>query len=230
MNKRITLAAAGLLLVLGQLPLTAAAQVPKPAAPATAPTGWYSGAGEPQRHFSAAVAAFGKKDYQAAAVEIRKAEAYGRLESARAVGDAKRGLDTANAELEKTARALDRSAVKSETEMDKAFANADQALAVAHRARAAASWAHKSYDQAGHELKAAADGLEGAAAWTGTEAESSARSAAADARAVGDQLASGGVWVNDEVARSFASLGGALNKLGRDIGSHDKAAPLDTGA
>lgn len=192
-------------------------------------TGWYPVAGEPQRHFGAAAEAFAKKDYKAAATEVRKAAAYLRLESARAVGAARKGLDAANAGLEKTAQALNRGAIKADRVMDKAFADADHALALAHRAQAADSWAHKAYDQTGYELKAAAQDLESAAAWTGTEAQSAAATGATDARIVGDKLASGGVWVKDEVAKGFESLGGALNELGQSIGSKSKASPFDVG-
>lgn len=193
-------------------------------------TGWYRVADEPQRHFGAAVEAFAKKDYKAAATEVRKAEAYLRLESARAVGEARKGLDAANAELERTAQALDKGAIKAEKDMDQAFASANHALALAHRAKAAESWAHKAYDQAGYELKAAAQGLEGAASWTGTEAKAAATAGVSDARTVGDKLASGGVWAKDEVAKGFESLGGALNRLGQSIGSKSKASPFDVGA
>ena len=193
-------------------------------------TGWFPVADEPQRHFGAAVEAFAKKDYKAAATEVRKAAAYVRLESARAVGQAKTGLDAAGAGLEKTALALDKGAIKAEKDLDTAFANANHALALAHRAKAAESWAHKAYDQAGYELKAAAQGLEAAASWTGAEAKSAATAGVSDARTVGDKLASGGVWAKDEVAKGFESLGGALNRLGQSIGSKSKASPFDVGA
>lgn len=193
-------------------------------------TTWYPVAEEPQRHFGAAVEAYAKKDYKAAAAEVRKAASYIRLEAARATGEVKKGLDTANADLEKTAATLDKGALKAEKDLDKAFASANHALALAHRARAAESWARKAYDQAGYELKAAAHGLESAAAWTGTEAKGAASTAAADARAVGDKLASGGVWAKDEVAKGFESLGSGLNKLGQAIGAKSKASPFDVGA
>ena len=192
-------------------------------------TTWYPVAEEPQRHFGAAAEAYAKKDYKAAATEVRKAAAYVRLESARAVGDVKQDLDAANSRLEQTAQALDKGALKSEKEMDKVFANANHALALAHRAKAAESWARKAYDQAGYELKAAAHGLESAATWTGTEAKAAASTTAADARAVGDKLANGGVWAKNEVAKSFDSMGDALNKLGQSIGSKSKASPFDVG-
>ena len=190
-------------------------------------TGWYPVAEEPQRHFTAAAAAFAKKDYKSAAVEVRKASAYLRLESTRAVGDARKGLDAADAGLDRTARSLDKGSIKTEKELDQAFASADQALAVAHRAKAAEDWARKDYVDAGYELKAAAHGLESAATWTGGEAKAAAAAGASDARAVGDKLASGGVWARKEVAKGFASLGGALNELGLDVGSKNKASPVD---
>ncbi len=191
---------------------------------------WYPVADEPQRHFGTAVADFAKKDYPAAATEIRKAAAYLRLESARAVGQARQGLEAADADLERLAHALDKGAIRTEADMHRTFADADHALALAHRAKAAESWAHKSYDQAGYELKSAAQGLESAAVWAGTAAKSAAMSGVSDARSVGDKLASGGVWARNEVARGFESLGGAINHLGQIIGSKTKASPFDVGA
>jgi hypothetical protein len=146
------------------------------------------------------------------------------------VGDAHEALDRADAELQKTARALDLHTVKAEQDMDKVFADAGHALALAHRAKAAESWAHKAYDQAGYELKAAAQGLEQAAAWAGVTASSAAHAGVSDARAVGDKLARGGVWARDEVARGFVSLGGAIDQLGHAIGAKPKASPFDVGA
>lgn len=190
---------------------------------------WYPVEEEPQRHFKAAVEAFAKKDYKAAAAEVRKAAAYVRLESARAVGDAKKGLDAAGVDLGKAAQALDKGAVESERDMDQVFARANQGLAVAHRAEAAESWARKAYHATGYELKAAGHDLESAAARAGGEAKTGAAAATADAKAIGDKLASGGVWTKDEVAKGFESLGVALNKLGQAIGSKSKASPFDVG-
>ena len=192
-------------------------------------TTWYPVAGEPQRHFTAAAQAYAKKDYKTAATEVRKGEAYLRLESARAVGDVKTGLDAADAELERTAKALDKGALKSDKGMDKAFADANHELALAHRAKAAQSWADKAYDQAGYELKASGQDLENGAAWAGTQAKAAAAGAAADTRALGDKLASGGVWAKDEVVKGFDTLGNALDKLGETVGSKTRAAHFGSG-
>lgn len=193
-------------------------------------TTWYPVAQEPQRHLTVAIQDYAKKDYKAAAAEVRKASAYVRLESARAVGEAKAGLDSADTTLEQSARALDKGAIEDAKTLDTAFAKAEHALALAHRARAADSWVRKSYDKAGYELKASAQDLESAASWTGGKAKSTAASAATDARAIGEKLASGGVWTRNEVANGFESLGSALNRIGRSIGAHSKASPFDVGA
>ena len=189
-------------------------------------TTWYPVAGEPQRHFSAAAEAVARKDYRAAAIELRQGESYLRLESARAVGDVKQALDAANAGLDTMARGLDKGAVQSQAQMHKAFAAADHALALAHRARAAQSWADKGYERAGYELEAAATDLESAAAWTGAQATTAAAGATADARALGDKLTRGGVWAKDEVARTFDRLGTALDHLGASVGTKAKAEPV----
>ena len=192
-------------------------------------TTWYPVADEPQRHFTAAAEAYAKKDYKTAAIEVRKAESFVRLESARSVGDVKKGLDAADAELEQTARALDKGALKTDKGMDKAFADTEHALALSHRAKAAQSWADKAYDQAGYELKASAQNLEDGASWAGTQAKTAVAGVAADTRALGDKLASGGVWAKDEVVKGFDTLGNALDKLGESIGSKTKAAHFDAG-
>ena len=193
-------------------------------------TTWYPVVEQPQTHFLAAAEAYAKKDYKAAATEVRKAAGFVRLEAARAVGDSRRALDESAAALSATAKSLDKGTVKSAQDLDKVFARADHALALAHRARAAESWARKAYDQAGYELKAAAHSVEAAAAWTGDKAKAAAQAGAADARSVGDKLASAGVWTRDEVAKGFEGLGSALNRLGQDIGSPHKAGKVDVGA
>lgn len=193
-------------------------------------TTWYPVTEEPQRHFTAAADAFAKKDYKIAANEVRKATSYIRLESARAAGDVKAGLDAVGVELGKTARALDKGTIKTEKDLDKAFADANHALALAHREQATRSWAAKSYDRAGYELKAAAYDLGIAAKWAGGEVKAGTASAITDARVVGDKLASGGVWAKDEVAKGFESLGNALNNLGMEIGSKYKATRFNVSA
>lgn len=188
---------------------------------------WYPVSEEPQRHFGLAAESYAKKDFVAAATEVRKAASFMRLESARASGEARKDLDAAIARLETAARGLERGTLKTAAELDRTFATANHALALAQRANAAESWAHQAYDKAGYELKAAAYGLESAGAWSGGKAKAAAARSAADARSVGDKLASGGVWARDEVAHGFETLGSGLNELGHDIGSKAHATAFE---
>jgi hypothetical protein len=193
-------------------------------------TTWYPVSEEPQRQFTEAVAAYARKDYKAAAVDIRKAISYLRLEAGRATGGAKHELDSSIAQLDTLAASVEKGAVKDEQTMTRAFARADHALALEHRSKAAGSWVRKEYDKAGYELKAAAHGLESAAGWTGREEKADASATVADIRALGDKLAVGGAWTRDEVAKGFESLGNGINVLGQKIGNTRKASPFDVGA
>jgi hypothetical protein len=190
---------------------------------------WYPLVDAPQQHFERAAALVVRRDARAAAAELRRASAYLRLESARAAGDAAAGLAEADAALDRTALALQRGKAVSESSLHAVFARADHALAVAHRARAAEAWSRKAYDRAGYELKAAAQGLEAAAAWTDDQSRAAAARTVEETRALGDKLVRGGVWAKDEVAHGFDALERALNRVGHEIGAGHAARPFDTG-
>jgi hypothetical protein len=63
---------------------------------------WYPYIDEPDRHFQNAHAAFLAKDYDKAAQEIRKGEAFVKLEAGHASGDVKHSLNSSAQELEPT--------------------------------------------------------------------------------------------------------------------------------
>ncbi len=218
---------AAVLIASAQLSPVAFAQTGKAPAAQAAPT---PASEDSQRDFGSAVEAFARKDYKAAATEIRKATGYMRREASRVTGTARQGLNHSVAELDALAAAVEKGAVRNEKSMDKDFARANHALALAHRAEAAESWTHKEYDKAGQELKAAASDLESAAGWAGTEAKAGASAVVADTRVLGDKLATGAKWTRDEVGRGFDALGRALNDLGHKLGVKQQAAPVKPGA
>ncbi|MEO8340259.1 MAG: hypothetical protein ABI604_11165 [Nitrospirota bacterium] len=193
-------------------------------------TTWYPVSEEPQRHFGSALEAYAKKDYHAAATEIRKATSYLRLEAGRATSEAKQTLETSVAELDTLAASLEKETVKDEKTLVTAFTHSNYALSLAHHAKAAESWTRKEYDKVGYELKAAAHGLESAAGWAGAEAKMGATAAVADTKTLGDKLASGAIWTREEVGKGFESLGNAINVLGQKIGGNEKAKPVHVGA
>ena len=193
-------------------------------------TTWYPVSDEPQRHFKDAVAAYAKKDYNAAATEIRKATGYLRLEADRATGTAKQELKGSVKQLDMLAASVERGAVREEQSVTKVFARADHALALAHRSKAAESWARRECDNAGYELKAAANGLESAASWAGRKEQADTSATVADIRELGDKLAGGATWTRDEIAQGFESLGNGINVVGHKIGSTEKASPFNAHA
>jgi len=86
-------------------------------------TTWYPVNEEPQRHFTDAVAAYAKKDYKAAAADIRKATGYLRLEAGRATGETKQKLDSSVAELDTLAASVEKGLVQDKQSMAIAFAH-----------------------------------------------------------------------------------------------------------
>lgn len=214
---QIAIIAAAVWLAVGQAAVFAAE-------PAASGEGGRTGA-----DFSAATRAIARHDDHQAAADLRRAAAVLDHEAARAGGDAKRALVAAGAELEGSARALDRGTQQSAHELDRRFARADHALALAEREQAARSWSAKAYARSGRELKNAAANLDDAGDWIGGHAKAAAHDAAAGAEAVGGKLALGGTWARAEVARGFDSLGRGLDELGRAVGVRGKAAPVMVG-
>lgn len=193
-------------------------------------TSWYAVSDEPQRHFTVALAAYAKKDYEATAADIRKATSYLRLEADRASGDAKLELDSSALELDQLADAAGKGVATDAHAMTGAFAKADHALALEERGKAFEFWTRKQYDKAGYELKAAAHGLEGAAGWMGDAAKAGSSKTVAGTRLLGDKLAFGAAWTHEEVAKGFTSLGEGINALGQKIAGSKKAPTVNVGA
>lgn len=173
----------------------------------------------PQRHFSDAFAAHGNKDCHAAAIHIRKAASYLRLESGRATGNARHQLEDSLAQLAMLAASIERGAANSDQPMTAVFAKASLALALEHRSKAAGFWARHAHDKTGYALKTAADGLMNAAAWAGNEANACVLAGIA-ANALGDRLATGAAWTRNEVELGFDMLDDALSELGLRIGTN----------
>lgn len=177
---------------------------------------WYPVSKVPQRHFSDAFSAYNNKDHLAAAIHIRKAASYLRLESGRATGSARHQLEDALAQLAMLATSIERDAANSDQPIATVFAKASLALALEHRSKAAGFWAQQVYDKTGYALKTAADGLMNAAAWAGNEANACILAGVAT-NSLGDRLATGAAWTRNEVERGFDMLGDALSELGLRI-------------
>jgi len=177
---------------------------------------WYPHIEEPNRHFQNAHEAFLAKDYDKAAVEIRKGEAFVTLEASRATGDVKQSLDSSAQELEKLA--LDMAPNwrgKSIVEMDQSWGRADRALAQSHQVQAKEDWQKKETAKAGYEMKAAALNLEESAGWAGGEVKTGVSGVVSDTRLMAGKLTAGGEYAAGEVDKGIDDLGHAISGLGQ---------------
>jgi len=177
---------------------------------------WYPYIDEPNRHFRNAHEAFVAKDYDKAAEEIRKGEAFVQLEASRASGDVKQSLDSSAQELEKLS--LDMAPnwrVKSIVEMDQSWGRADRALAQSHQVQAKEDWQKKETAKAGYEMKAAALNLEESADWAGSEAKTGVSAVVRDTRLMAGKLTAGGEYAAGEVDKGIDDLGHAISGLGQ---------------
>jgi hypothetical protein len=124
----------------------------------------------------------------------------------------------------KAVHAVQRSAF--DTSRISIIVQANHVLALSHWARAARAWAKKQPQEAGSELKAAAQHAEHAASWLGGEL-AGVRAAAAEAAAVGDKLATGASCTREEINNASTALNDAIDAVGKQIGSPHKAVPFD---
>jgi hypothetical protein len=176
---------------------------------------WYPYIEEPDHHFQNAHQSLLAKDYEKAAQEIRKGEAFVKLEASRASGDVKPSLNSSVQELEKLAVDARRGTVKDVAEADNTFRRADHALAQSHQVKAKESWAKKESVRAGYEMKAAALLLEQSADWAGSEAKTDVSAVVRDTRMLAGKLTEGSRYAVEEVDKGIDDLGHAISDLGR---------------
>ena len=175
---------------------------------------WYPYIDEPNRHFQNAHAAFIAKDYDKAAEEIRKGEAFVQLEASRASGDVKQSLDSSAHELEKLAVDMtDNRRQKSTVAMDQSWGRADRALAQSHQVQAKRDWQKKETAKTGYEMKAAALNLDESAGWSDRGAKTRVSPVVRDTRSLAGKLIAGGEYAAGEVERGIDDLGHAISGL-----------------
>ena len=174
---------------------------------------WYPYIQEPDRHFQNAHQAFLAKDYEKAAQEIRKGEAFVKLEASSANGDVRPSLQSSAQELERLAAAMRKGTVKDVRDVDNIFSRADHVLAQSHQVKAKESWTKKETVRTGYEMKAAALLLEQSAGWAGNEAKTGAAAIVADTRTLAGKLTAGGEYAAAEVDKGLDELGKSISDL-----------------
>ncbi len=188
-------------------------------------TVWMRLADQPGEHMKKAQVSFLKKDYKAAASEIRKAAAYLYGAASYAAQDAKKGLIASAHEMDKLAVDVEKGAVKSTGVLKATFARAEHALARHHYLKASESMAKRSYHSAGHFLHSAVSHMEGAAGWAGHELKGGTVAALNGGRTVAGKLIQGSGFVVDEAGKAVGLVGSEVEKLGKVIEPRKKSAP-----
>jgi len=171
----------------------------------------------PGEHFHKARQSFLKKDYEAAAEEIRKSAAFMKLEEARANAEGKKLLTTSIDELEKLATDVEKGTVTSAATLNHAFAKAHYALAKHHYLRAMEYKAKGAGTKLGHALKASALHLEHGFAWAGHEMDAGTVAVIKDTGLVAGKLIEGGGWVGKEAGGAVDKIGVEIEKLGKKL-------------
>jgi len=179
----------------------------------------------PGEHFHKARQSFLKKDYKAAAEEIRKSAAFMKLEVARANAEGKKLLTTSIDELEKLATDVEKGTVTSAATLNHAFAKAHYALARHHYLRAMEYKAKGAGVKLGHALKASATHLEHGFAWAGHELEAATVAIVKDTGLVAGKLIEGGGWVSKEAGDTIDKIGVEIEKLGKMFEPAKKSSP-----
>ncbi|MBS0171945.1 MAG: hypothetical protein JSR62_16475 [Nitrospira sp.] len=181
---------------------------------------WFVVDDEPEEHFHRAHDAFLKKNLKKAAAEIRKGEAFLKLDAGRALEEGKTLLEDSGHELAKLAEGVEHGTISSVKRLDEAFARAHQALAHHHHLKAKASWTNKAGQAAhkvGRDLQAAAEHFDQGLIWTGHKAEAAGAKTMKDTRLLAGKLIQGTGWVPAEVGKGIEYVGEEIEKFGKKV-------------
>lgn len=171
----------------------------------------------PGEHFQKANDHFLKKEYEEAAEEIRKGQAYLKLQTGRATKAGRRHLRLAIKALDNLATAVEKGSINSVSRLEKTFAQAHHALARHHQLKAEAYDRQHAREKLSHALKASAYHLEKSTKWTGQKAGEGTMGVIKSARFVAGKLVGGVGWISEETGKAVGGLGEEIGKLGRKI-------------
>lgn len=178
---------------------------------------YYAFDDEPSAYFYQAHENFMKKDFKAAARDLRKAAAFVKLESSRATAEGKKGLVSSYNELEKLADGVEKGTTTSVKDLESVFARAHQALAKHHYLKAVEAEGKKDSKATGHSLKSSLIHLEHGFAWAGHKLEAAAVATIKDIRILSGDLIEGAGWVPDKIGSAIKWIGKEVEKLGNKI-------------
>ena len=182
---------------------------------------WRPLAAAPEAHFRLADQAFHRKDFKAAATEIRKAVGLLKLEDTRRTPDRQ--------ELASSVRALSQLADQVEKDsagipdLNTSFATAEYALAESHCSNALSALAEQQLQATGHELQAGVLDLAQGAEWAAHGAEFDSSLVVSEALALSQQLIEGQTKARAAITHEIKSVESEIASLNK--GLHEKLAP-----
>ena len=172
---------------------------------------------EPGSHLEKAHESFLKKDFHAAAAEMKKAAAYCLIEAKRATSVGRDGLVAAGHELEKLADDVKNGTVDAIKSVDSVFARAYHALAKHHHLKASEAWTKKDAKEVGHAIHASASYVERGFVAAGHEIDADVHRTLDEARKVSGELISGSGKLGEDVGSAISECGKQTELLGQRI-------------
>lgn len=173
---------------------------------------------EPESSFQNADEFFLKKDFKAAANEIRKGAAFLKIKLKEASKEGKEELTASVQELEKLAGDVEKGTVTSREKLKDTFARSYQALAKHQYLKASESWAKKKTKETGQALTDAAQYLEQTARWSGRKLETGTAEVVNFGRMVGGKLIKGTGYGVEEVGKGINEMGREISEFGKRTG------------
>ncbi|MEZ6097833.1 MAG: hypothetical protein R3E01_02565 [Pirellulaceae bacterium] len=185
---------------------------------------WVRFVDEPAHHMKQAHESFLKKDFKAAAHELRLAGGFLHAAASNAAGDAKAALVASANEVDRLAKDVESGTVKSAKTLENTFARAEHALAIHNHVKAKTAIENQHHAAGGHYLRSAVNHVENAAKWAGHELEAGAVETANGVRLVAGKVVEGTGFVPDEVGKGVTWVGTEVEKLGTLIEPHETPA------
>lgn len=172
---------------------------------------------EAHQSFLRASESFAKRKMKAAAAEIRKGEAYVKLEASRATAEGKKALSSSAQELNQLADKVEKGAVKDGKVLKNTFARADYALARHHYLKAAEQWENKESQKVVYHLNATAVYIDSGQIWLTKKMHAGAADIKQQARRIAAQVTAKSGAEAQELGKAMDNLGKEIEKYGKGL-------------
>jgi len=184
---------------------------------------WAVLADEPSQHLALAKENITRKDFQAAAANIRKAAEHLKIAAHTASKESQAALASSEKELKALADEVTREGENATAKFDAIAARSARVLAKDHVQKARQSMVERKPAATGHYLGAAAREVEQGARWTGREMEKGTVAAIDGVRALCGKLTEGTGYLTDETGKGISFVGAEVEKLGEKTMPHHAA-------